>query len=596
MYYEELYPLNEEHCVYLVRDTQDGRVYVKKILSVYDAQIYHSLAKAPVKGLPRIVSVSEDKVAGTLIVVEEYISGKTIEELIDNGRVFDEKETAGYIISLCGILRQLHFRDKPVIHRDIKPSNVMLADDGRIVLIDMNAGRFDNGEASRDTRLIGTGGYAAPEQYGFGSSGPYTDIYGVGMLMKAMLTGDVTLQTEYDGSLKTVLQKCSAVDKENRYPDVLQLMDALSGTLSEAKDHSKKRHAGKYVAAAVAVFLLIALISLYMILSQKTGVNTHPEGGYFSARENEISLPNVSSDVLDELCTSYKGTDGSGLTLKRDGSAVYYSEANQYSEILCPWKYENGRVIISLSKLQCEISAEVSDDDFSNLYFTADSKNWNDEEFVRLDRVDEKYEKGAMTPYDKKVYVNKSGCPEFVFGDIAFEIPKKYSVYPQKRYPTDYVIFTLANADEKSEGSVAVTYTDYDDFDTLEEFFPGAARSFGADFMENVESVGEMQTYSIGEHKLYAGRVKGNLNKGFGYSVGKDTVAFVVFICDEENGKLIRLIMTSSKESTIMDKAENASEDAVISGEIRIEEDAAGSLSLYPGGSWEDVRLLLLPR
>ena len=82
MYFEELYPLNEEHHVYVVRDTDDGRIYVKKILSVYDADIYHSLYEDPVIGLPRIISLSEDKAAGILIVVEEFIPGKTIEELM----------------------------------------------------------------------------------------------------------------------------------------------------------------------------------------------------------------------------------------------------------------------------------------------------------------------------------------------------------------------------------------------------------------------------------------------------------------------------------------------------------------------------------
>ena len=55
----------------------------------------------------------------------------------------------------------------PVIHRDIKPSNIILSDSGRYVLIDFDASRRFAEEAAEDTVLLGTFGYAAPEQYGF---------------------------------------------------------------------------------------------------------------------------------------------------------------------------------------------------------------------------------------------------------------------------------------------------------------------------------------------------------------------------------------------------------------------------------------------
>lgn len=60
----------------------------------------------------------------------------------------------------------------PIVHRDIKPSNIILTEDGRIVLIDLNAARLDDKNRSHDTQLIGTAGFAAPEQYGFAASSP----------------------------------------------------------------------------------------------------------------------------------------------------------------------------------------------------------------------------------------------------------------------------------------------------------------------------------------------------------------------------------------------------------------------------------------
>ncbi len=550
MYFEELYPLNEEHHVYVVRDADDGRIYVKKVLTVYDADIYSSLYDAPVNGLPRIVSISEDRAAGTLTVIEEYISGRTIEEMIEKGHLFDEKETIGHILALCEILKQLHSKKIPIIHRDIKPSNVMLTDDGRLILLDMNAGRFDHGEASRDTRLIGTGGYAAPEQYGFGTSGPYTDIYGTGMLMKAMLTGDAALSTEYEGDLKNVIQKCCAVDKEDRYPDIPHLMQALNTVQKDNIPKKQSNGIGKAVlfASAAAIIAIIIFVISFFILSQKFAGNTHPEGGYFPAHENEINTPSLSSELLDEICTSYKGSSGSALTIKRDGSAVYYCDANEYSEILCPWKYEDGVLTVSLSKLHCDISAVVKDDDLSSLRFCSQSKNWDDEDFVRLDKTDETYEKKALRPYDKKFTVNKNGCLEIRISDMVFEFPKYYCEYPREKYSDQYAMVISADPDKKEVKSIAFSCEKYDDFGTLGEFMPGAARLFGAGFLENAEPVGEVKTGSIQGHKTYDVELKGILDREFGYLYGRDTKARVLFICDEDKEQLIKMIMSDSCE------------------------------------------------
>lgn len=612
MYFEELYPLNEEHHVYVVRDTDDGRIYVKKILSVYDADIYHSLYEDPIIGLPRIISLSEDKAAGILIVVEEFIPGKTIEELMEGGRVFEEKETVGHITALCDILKQFHFRSTPIIHRDIKPSNVMITDDGRIILLDMNAGRFDKGEATRDTRLIGTGGYAAPEQYGFGSSGPYTDVYGVGMLMKAMLTGDVTLQTEYDGILKSVIQKCCAIDKQDRYPDVDQLMRALDSialgsisptagssqgiaeeqdSLEPASDkRAQKPHQGFLI--TVSAFTAVIVISgiLLFILSQIKSGNIHPEGGYFPMHENEATGPELSEEVLDRICTSYRGKNGSGLTLKRDKSAVYYSNVNQYSEILCPWKYEDGVITVSLSKLHCDIAATVEDDDLSSLNFCADSKNWEDEEFIRLSKVNEKYEKMAIKPSNKLYYVNKNGCPEVKFSDMVFEIPKHYFCHPDAKKTDDSIIFVSNDVDQKEDRAVVFLYDVEDGFEVFYDNYKSAIKLFAAGFMDDPEFASEMELQgitsdremldqiasdksdgensdqtvlaqddlaeygkidvsigNIGEHKMYSALIEGTLNKGFGYLYDKNTLARVVFICDEKNGRILKIFMSDSR-------------------------------------------------
>jgi eukaryotic-like serine/threonine-protein kinase len=80
----------------------------------------------------------------------------------------------------------LHGQTPNVIYRDLKPSNVIMMPNGRVKLIDFGIARLFKPEI-RGT-LIGTPGYASPEQYR-GSAEPRTDLYALGALMHFMLTG-----------------------------------------------------------------------------------------------------------------------------------------------------------------------------------------------------------------------------------------------------------------------------------------------------------------------------------------------------------------------------------------------------------------------
>jgi len=58
----------------------------------------------------------------------------------------------------------------PIICRDLKAQNVIMTNDGKIKLIDFDIARVYQPGKGRDTMLMGTQGYAAPEQFGFGQT------------------------------------------------------------------------------------------------------------------------------------------------------------------------------------------------------------------------------------------------------------------------------------------------------------------------------------------------------------------------------------------------------------------------------------------
>ncbi len=219
--YEPVSVIDGNPDVVIVRHRISGRLYIKKVLSIYDARVFRSLMKEPVTGIPSIEAVVED--GARLIVIEEYVSGQTIRSRLDEGILFSEYETAVILRDLCTVLQKLHTRKPEIVHRDIKPSNVLILPDGHAMLLDLNAATLYSEGKSRDTELIGTYGYAAPEQYGFGASGTGADIYALGVLMNEMLTGAQPYQKLASGRFNRIIRKCIMMDPKDRYDSPISL-------------------------------------------------------------------------------------------------------------------------------------------------------------------------------------------------------------------------------------------------------------------------------------------------------------------------------------------------------------------------------------
>lgn len=223
--YTNVQTISESHKIYLVKSVQDNSFYVKKELSIYDLNVYKWLLNNRIKGLPTIKELIE--VDNKLFVIEEYISGKTLELILEQRKIFTEKEVIQIVVTISNILKTI--TDKiPLVHRDIKPSNIIIKDDGEIYLIDFNTAKICYEKKSRDTILLGTEGYAAPEQYGFASSNIQTDIYAIGVLMKELLTGSNELNDNYSSKLKPIINKCTMMDPSARYADYQSLINQLT--------------------------------------------------------------------------------------------------------------------------------------------------------------------------------------------------------------------------------------------------------------------------------------------------------------------------------------------------------------------------------
>lgn len=184
-------------------------------------QAYEILCSIKHENLPMICdSITLDD---GQIVLEEFIDGVTVAEILETGlyRYIGAKRV---VTAVCNALDVLH--KSGIIHRDIKPENAVVDKNGRVVLIDFNASRKQS-NATKDTVVMGTVGYASPEQLGVTQSDPRTDIYALGIMLNVMITGKHPCEYLAKGKAGKIVNKCTNINPDLRYQTVENLIKAL---------------------------------------------------------------------------------------------------------------------------------------------------------------------------------------------------------------------------------------------------------------------------------------------------------------------------------------------------------------------------------
>lgn len=157
------------------------------------------------------------------IVLEEYIDGITVAEVMQTGK-YHYRGAKKILRDVCNALMVLH--NQGIIHRDIKPENVMVDQSGKVVLIDFNASRKET-KSGKDTVIMGTVGYASPEQLGLSQTDARTDIYAAGVLLNVMLTGKHPTECFARGRAGRIVRKCTTLNPDDRYQSSEKLRQAL---------------------------------------------------------------------------------------------------------------------------------------------------------------------------------------------------------------------------------------------------------------------------------------------------------------------------------------------------------------------------------
>lgn len=238
-FYRELTVLDEKKNIVLVQDIRNSELCVKKTLDIYSRDVYEQLASVRIEGVTAVKECVADD--GKLIVVEEYVQGRSLKQVLDEQGLLNEEQAYEIAVQLVDILVRLHQLESAIVHRDIKPSNIIIEKNGHVNLIDFNAARHVNADKNEDTRMLGTVYFAAPEQFGFGQSDERTDIYGLGATINYIMTGDKPGAGIAECRFSDILKKCLMVDAKDRYQSAEELRGVLDMlNYSIVQDNRKK--------------------------------------------------------------------------------------------------------------------------------------------------------------------------------------------------------------------------------------------------------------------------------------------------------------------------------------------------------------------
>lgn len=201
----------------------DNVVYILKKIHANDAPLYKALMGVTNPNIAKFYGFTT--IDESLFVVEQYVQGITLKQFVDNNADISDDAITSITLGICNGLNEIH--SLGIVHRDITPTNIMIDPYGNAVIIDFGISRFTKSNQSTDTQILGTHGFAAPEQYGFSQTGTKADIYSLGVLINYMATKCMPNEVLASGRLGQIVKRCIEVDESNRYADAVQLKNAL---------------------------------------------------------------------------------------------------------------------------------------------------------------------------------------------------------------------------------------------------------------------------------------------------------------------------------------------------------------------------------
>lgn len=327
----EIAVLDPDRGTTLVQHEPTRRIYVKKELPARSAGVYRWLQHHYIEGVPEVVEVvnvpvatipgeagktresgqpvnstsvsrlTESPFSSIEYALEEYVSGQTLREILDNGNLFPVEEAVDIMEQLCRTLQALGNARPPITGCDLNPSNILLTADGLIRIRDLRSAGQTFGQTFSDMSdnplpPVSKTGRARRSKVGNTdfSNGHVkslqTDLRALGSLFCQLITGHLPGNELPGGKPGQIIRRCMESHPSKQYPDLQGLLRDLDACRphptvdhsitsdSDAADAAPRKHpyllpgfrSGNplHVLAALFAYILLIWLSLTFTLDK----------------------------------------------------------------------------------------------------------------------------------------------------------------------------------------------------------------------------------------------------------------------------------------------------------------------------------------
>ena len=245
--------------VYKARDPQIDRLVALKTVSLHGQepesdeefrQRFFFEAQAAGRlhhpGIVAIFDAGEDPETHNPYIVLEYVAGESLSRLLSREKKLPAAKALRLAEEIATALDYAHLQG--VVHRDIKPANILVTEDGHAKIADLGIAKLNLAQFTLVGHVLGTPAYMAPEQLSGEGVDGRSDLFSLGVILYAMVTG----HSPFHGNSATTV--CFKVVNREPIPASaldLELPRALDAVISRAiaKDPNARYQRGSEFAA-----------------------------------------------------------------------------------------------------------------------------------------------------------------------------------------------------------------------------------------------------------------------------------------------------------------------------------------------------------
>lgn len=261
--------LEEDSFKKITKQEKDEQVLIiKEFYQHSNSTVYFKLNNFPHHNVCEIFYV--EKMEYGFKVCEEYLGNTTLDKIIG---ISDEDILFKIVNQVLDGVEHLH--KLGIIHRDLKPENIYIIEE-RVVVNDFDISKNIKHQErkTRDTELLGTAGYASPEQYGFSESDERTDIYSLGVLINELYSGQHISEYIVEGPLSEIIRKCTLIDANDRYQNIDELREDFKRCSNKSSKYTLPGFRSNNNRNKITALILYALMVFIVLATEAEGAQS----------------------------------------------------------------------------------------------------------------------------------------------------------------------------------------------------------------------------------------------------------------------------------------------------------------------------------